>query len=201
MSFIPTSRLESLLNHHVQSSSAAEELLASLNGRSLAVEVDGLGLELRLEATEGRLRVHDDGIDDATATISGSPLTLLSLLRSSTAGGFRASGSRLRGDAETAEAFSEVLRLARPELEEELSHFAGDVLAHEIAGGARRLTAWGDRALSALRMNSAEFLQEESRQLPARLEAEAFFREVESLREDFDRVAYRVDRLLEKRNG
>ena len=45
-------------------------------------------------------------------------------------------------------------------------------------------------------MNTSEFLQEEIRQLPPRLEVERFNREVERLREDADRVAQRVDRLL-----
>lgn len=195
---------ESLLNHHIQESTAAQERLLALAGRSLAAQIQGLGLTVRLDAEETCLRIRmleADSVEAATATISGTPLTLLGLLRTSTAASFRASDAELGGDTETAEAFAEMLRLARPELEEELSHLVGDVAAHEIGRSARRMAGWGDRALAALTMNTSEFLQEEARQLPPRLEVERFSREVERLRDDTDRAAQRVDKLLEATNG
>ncbi|GIT15267.1 MAG: hypothetical protein CM1200mP36_10230 [Gammaproteobacteria bacterium] len=63
---------------------------------------------------------------------------------------FRASGAELAGDTETAEVFAELLRLARPELEEELSHLIGDVAAHRISQSAQRLIGWGERSVDAL---------------------------------------------------
>lgn len=196
--------IESVLNRHIGESSAAQDHLRALAGRSLSVRVEGIGVTLRLGAGEERLGVslvQADHGEDATATISGTPLTLLRLLRTSTVADFRASGAELGGDTETAEAFAELLSLARPELEEELSHLVGDVVAHEISQSARRLVGWGERALDALTKNTSEFLQEEIRQLPPRLEVERFSREVEHLREDADRVAQRVDRLVETVNG
>lgn len=200
----PLVAAETLLNHHIRGSSAAQEHLLALAGRSLAVRIHGFGPTLRLDAEETRvgIRMLTGNSDEApTATISGTPLTLLGLLRASSAASFRASGAELGGDAETAEAFAEVLRLARPELEEELSHLVGDVAAHEIGRSARRLAAWSERALTALTMNTSEFLQEEIRQLPPRLEVERFSREVERLRDDTDRAVQRVERLLEATNG
>jgi len=195
---------ESLLNQHIRESTAAQERLLALAGRSLAAQIQGLGLTVRLDAEETCLRIRmleAHSVEVASATISGTPLMLLGLLRTSTAVSFRASGAELGGDTEIAEAFAEMLRLARPELEEELSHLVGDVAAHEIGRSARRMAGWGDRALAALTMNTSEFLQEEARQLPPRLEVESFSREVERLRDDTDRAAQRVDKLLEATNG
>ena len=194
----PMEVFETLLNHHIGESTAAQDRLLSLAGRSLAVRVMGTELTVRLDAEEQHLRlgVMSGDAREATAMISATPLTLLRLVRSSTVTDFRASGAELDGDTETVEAFAELLRLARPELEEELSHLVGDVVAHEISQSARRLAGWGARAVDALTMNTSEFLQEEIRQLPPRLEVERFNREVERLREDADRAAQRVDRLL-----
>ena len=44
-------------------------------------------------------------------------------------------------------------------------------------------------------MNTAEFLQEESRAMPAALEADAFYSDVERLRDDVERTAARLARL------
>jgi ubiquinone biosynthesis protein UbiJ len=89
-----------------------------------------------------------------------------------------------------------LLRLARPDLEEQLSHLAGDVVAHRIGGTVRIARAWSKQAVSALGMNTTEYLQEESRQVPTRVEVEGFFAEIERLRDAAERVAARVDQYI-----
>ena len=196
--------IEHLLNQHIQESSAAQDRLFALVGRSLAINIQNFGTNLRLDAEQTRLGVSmisDDSIVATTATISGTPLTLLNLLNVSTLADFRAAGVEFSGDIQTAEAFAELLRLARPDLEEELSHLVGDIVAHKMARSVRRMKGWGTRAIDALTMDTSEFLQEEIRQLPPRVEVESFSREVERLREDADRTAQRVDKFLKGTNG
>ena len=196
--------IEHLLNQHIQESSAAQDRLFALVGRSLAINIQNFGTNLRLDAEQTRLGVSmisDDSIVATTATISGTPLTLLNLLNVSTLADFRAAGVEFSGDIQTAEAFAELLRFARPDLEEELSHLVGDIVAHKMARSVRRVKGWGTRAIDALTMDASEFLQEEIRQLPPRVEVESFSREVERLREDTDRTAQRVDKFLKGTNG
>jgi ubiquinone biosynthesis protein UbiJ len=90
------------------------------------------------------------------------------------------------------------LKLARPDLEEEVARWLGDVLAHALGSAVRGFGAWLGRAGAALRMNTAEYLQEESRAMPAPLEAQAFYADVERLRDDVERAAARLA-LLERR--
>jgi len=45
-------------------------------------------------------------------------------------------------------------------------------------------------------MNATEYLQEESHQLPTRVEVEGFFVDIERLRDDAERVAVRIDRHI-----
>jgi ubiquinone biosynthesis protein UbiJ len=196
--------IEHLLNQHIQESSTAQDRLFALVGRSLAINIQNFGTNLRLDAEQTRLGVSmisDDSIVATTVTISGTPLTLLNLLNVSTLADFRAAGVEFSGDIQTAEAFAELLRLARPDLEEELSHLVGDIVAHKMARSVRRVKGWGTRAIDALTMDTSEFLQEEIRQLPPRVEVESFSREVERLREDTDRTAQRVDKFLKGTNG
>lgn len=193
--------LESVLNRCIRDSSRASDLLESLDGRSLAVVVQGTGICIRLEASGTHLAlrtVSERSDSSATATIEGTPIDLLGLLGTSTTEGFRASGANLSGDAHTVDAFAEMLRHARPDVEEELSKLVGDIPAHQVAGMARGTDAWARRAGSSLAMNTSEFLQEEARQLPPRVEVNAFCRNVERLRDDIERAAQRLDRL-EKR--
>ena len=208
--------LESVINRCIGESSRAGELLESLDGRSLAIVVRGLGFRLRLQSLKTRLAVSVESASSgaaataaanvsaadsyaATATVKGTPPVLLRLLVNAEAEGFRESGAELSGDVATAEAFAELLRHARPDLEEELSGLIGDIAAHEVAGAARRTDNWAREAGSALTMNTSEFLQEEARQLPPRVEVNAFGRDVECLRDDVERAAQRLARLEQHR--
>ena len=190
--------LESVVNRCIRESSRAGEVLESLDGKSLAIVVRGLGIRVRLGASKTHLAVSAESKrseSTATATVEGTPLALLSLLRNRGPEAFRESAVGLSGDAQTAEAFAQLLAHARPDLEEELSRLIGDIAAHEVAGAARRTDTWARQAGSALAMNSSEFLQEEARQLPPRVEVNAFGRDVERLRDDVERAAQRLARL------
>ncbi len=199
--------LESVVNRCIRESTRAGELLEDLDGRSLAIVVQGLGIRLRLGASRTHLTVstssarsEDSGAEDsATASVEGTPLALLGLLRRAGPEAFRESGVSLSGDAQTAEGFADLLGHARPDLEDELSRWIGDIAAHEVAGAARRTDDWARQAGSALSMNTSEFLQEEARQLPPRVEVNAFGRDVEHLRDDVERAAQRLARLEQHR--
>lgn len=200
-----TAVMESLLNHHINGSSTAQSQLRALEDRTLLVNVKDVNFKFCLKAEDAYLRINEisehDAEKDMTASISGTPITFLRLIRASTANELRASKATICGDTETIEGFSELLRLACPEIEEELSYLVGDVLAYEISGMTRRLTTWGNRALQSVAINTSEFIQEESSQLPPRIEIERFNCEVEVLREDIDRAEQRIDRLLGQKNG
>jgi ubiquinone biosynthesis protein UbiJ len=188
--------VEQILNGHVQESTAALDLLSSLRGKSLGVEVRGPGVTIVVSAENDKLRLEFAKDSSATATVSGTPLALLASLRGDALSGFKDSGIAISGDAEAAEDFSTLLRLARPDLEEQLSHLAGDIVAHRIGSAVRNARDWSKQAVSALGMNTTEYLQEESRQVPTRVEVEGFFAEIERLRDAAERVAARVDQRI-----
>ncbi len=100
----------------------------------------------------------------------------------------------LTGNVETAQAFQQLMTYGRPDLEEELSGIIGDVAAHGIGDVARNVGRWGRDAKSIMEQNITEYLQEESRALPSRYEVESFRRKVDTLRDDVDRLAARIQR-------
>lgn len=189
--------LESSLNRNLAASSTARILCARLNGKSLRVSLTGLSMDFVVRSEGEQLRLVQDGTTTADATLSGTPLGLLSLARqqaTSTAG----SGVQIAGDAEVAQGFSELLKHARPDLEEELSRVVGDVAAHQIGKTARTLLGVGQRMGTTLLQNMGEYLSEESRDVPSKTEAEEFNREVEVLRDDVERLDARLA-LLERK--
>jgi ubiquinone biosynthesis protein UbiJ len=109
--------------------------------------------------------------------------------------------AQIRGDAEIANLYRELFMVARPDPEEELSRWIGDL-------PARLLSEWGRRALHLARRvhrtageNIAEYLQEEGRDLVNKTELEEFLRGVDELREMTDRIEARLGRLEQRLRG
>jgi ubiquinone biosynthesis protein UbiJ len=191
---------ESVLNRNIGASTPARELLQQLGGRSFAVEAGGapgptLRIRFFVEATGVRVASSDAPAD---ATVAGTPLSLLALLRGDAQGRLQSGGATIRGDAETAKAFEQLLKHARPDLEEELARVVGDGPAYHAARLARGVLQWGRQAADSFARNVGEYLQEEGRDVPARAELEIFLEGVDRAREDVDRAEARL-RLLETR--
>jgi ubiquinone biosynthesis protein UbiJ len=104
--------IEGLLNRNIAAATQGERLARRLNGRSL--QVDALGL-FRLRATTVGLRLILQPGDDtpADAVISGSPPALLKMLTGASAGPAGQDSVQVRGDAEVAAFYRELLTLAR----------------------------------------------------------------------------------------
>ncbi len=193
------SALEATLNRNIAASSAARALCMRLNGKSLRLQLTGMPMQFLLRAEGERIQLKTDQNTPADALLSGSPLGLLSLARQqakSTSG----SSVRIEGDAEVAQNFSELLKQAKPDVEEELSRVVGDVAAHQLGNTARSLLGFGRRVGDTLLQNVGEYLSEEGRDVPNKTEAEEFNRDVDTLRDDVERFEARLNAIARKNN-
>ena len=193
--------LGQLLNRGLPRSVRARELAAELAGRSLALEVRGLGA-VRLESNGSTLAVTA-GADpaQADAALSVGPLGLMALAGEGAQAAVQRGEAAMSGDAEIAGRFRELLTLLRPDPEEELSLVLGDVAAHQLARLARGTLAWSARAADTAWRSTADYLAHERADLVPRHEGEQFLRGVEALRENLDRLAARIELLAQRRAG
>ncbi|MCB1903235.1 MAG: sterol-binding protein, partial [Gammaproteobacteria bacterium] len=83
--------------------------------------------------------------------------------------------------------------------EEQLSHFTGDLLAHKTGNLLRTVRNWGTSSSTSLKLDLKEYLQEELRLLPGRLEVETFLGNVDVLRDDVERLQARLIQLQKHR--
>lgn len=192
--------VEALLNRNLGTSSQAAALARRLRGTSLQIDVEGL-IPVRASISEQRLALVAGDDSAADALISGSPLALLQLLTGSTHRANERRTAQIHGDAEIANLYRELFVLARPDLEEELSRFVGDMPARRAVQFARQGLAWMRKTRRTARENLAEYLQEESRDLVNRPEFEEFLRGVDEVRETTDRVEARLAGLEQRLKG
>jgi ubiquinone biosynthesis protein UbiJ len=184
------------LNRNIAQSTPGRQLRDRLAGRSFAILVTGLGLRVRL-AIDGETLLVETGDAAADAEVSGAPLALMALLRPDSSA-IASNGVTIGGDPEIAQSFQKLLRMARPELEAELARYVGEAPAELAARAVRGVLDFARRVRQTSAHSTAEFLTEESRDLPAKAEADVHLREVDRIREDVDRAAARLT-LLEER--
>jgi ubiquinone biosynthesis protein UbiJ len=192
---------ETLLNRNIAASSAARALCSRLEGRVLALHAEGLPFSVFFKASADRMELTSSHEGTPSATLSGTPLAFMRLLGPQPEAALRTGSVHIHGDAEVAQTFSELLKAARPDLEEELSRLIGDVAAHQVGNAARSLAGFAQRSVKTFTQNISEFLQEEGRDVPSRTEAEEFIRDVDRLRDDVDRIEARIVMLETKRSG
>ncbi|HXV41196.1 MAG TPA: SCP2 sterol-binding domain-containing protein [Steroidobacteraceae bacterium] len=191
--------LESLLNRNIAGSSRARGLLSRISGRSLELRLAATPLRLRFVAGADSISLDLGGEAPADASIEGTPFTFARLAMGNPMQSIRAGGAQVTGDAEIAQGFQQLFEAAQPDFEEELSRLTGDVAAHHLANLARDAADFGRRARATFMQNVAEYLTEESRDVPLRSEVEQFVAGVDGLREATDRLDARLAALERRR--
>src|SRR5512134_1047766 len=175
------------LNRMLAREAWACEKLAPFAGRSARFDAAPFSLLLRI-ADNG---TFDTAGDDEPAVTVAVALSSLPLALADPAAAMK--DVRLTGDAEFAQSLSFVLQNLRPEPEEELSRFVGDIAAQRIVG-LLRLSAshWRDLAERMLD-NTANYFVTEDPMLVPREEVDAFNQDVDRLRDDVARLEKRIE--------
>jgi ubiquinone biosynthesis protein UbiJ len=191
-----TQSIENLLNRNLPRSPRAGELAAELRGKTVRIEALGLGWTVFVESLGSSLRLGKAaGANPPDAEISGSLMNLGALAGPRPEEVIRRGDVTIRGDAQLAQKFRELALLLKPDVEEELSKLIGDTPAHQALRVVRSLVGAGRRVASTSVRNVAEYFAHETRDLVPRAEAEDFYRGVERLREDLDRLEARTRQL------
>ncbi len=190
-----------LVNGQIAQSTPARDLCEELHGRVIAVRVRDTALAVYCHVERTGISLKGSWLEEPDAVITGSLIGLGGLVLDDPERLVREGRIVIDGDVEIAAAFRRLLRFGRPDPEERLSMLIGDAGAHRAGEMLRSLGAWGERLADTMRQNIAEYVTEERGDLPARGEAEAFYRDVDRLRDDAERLEARIRALETGRRG
>jgi ubiquinone biosynthesis protein UbiJ len=193
--------LEVVLNRYLRLDPAALQRLAPLSGRLIRLEIKGLDVDIFLLPHSEGLQVYPEFDGEPDCTLSGTPLGFVRLGSGERADRLFDGTVDIRGDTEIGQQFGEVLADLDIDWEEHLSHLTGDVAAHQVGRAARAAGRWGREVGQTLTQDLQEYLQEEVRLLPTRIENEEFADAVDALRDDLERLEARIQRLRSLRKG
>ena len=104
----------------------------------------------------------------------------------------------VQGDIQLAQKFAQLLQDCQPDLEEWLSRVTGDVVAHTVVQGAKKMGRLVNDCVNRQQHHWAQILTEEWRIAPPPLEVAYFCDQVDDVTSQAARVEARLNRLLEK---
>ncbi|MFK8030171.1 MAG: SCP2 domain-containing protein [Gammaproteobacteria bacterium] len=189
------SAIESLLARQLEASTAARSRLARLDGKTLALELTGIGLNLYVHCSEDGVSLSSDFDEEADVIITGSPLAMLAFARSDAQEGIRGGSVKFTGDIGAAQDFQKLFASLSPDFEEELSRLVGDEAAYRVSSVVRDAFDFGKRAFDQLTQGVSAHLTEGSRDVATDSDINDFLEDVDRLRADVERAEARLNRV------
>ena len=176
---------------------------AALDGQSLDIRIDGTPIALRLVVVSGVVQLSQadgDGVAGtaAAASLSGPPITMLRLLTGDPQALIRTGDIHISGSTDAAERFRELLYHAKPDIEAGLAAIFGQSAAHQLGSFVRGISDFSMRAGEKLAQRISEHLTTEKRSLLTQAELDGFLKAVDTLANDVERAAARVEALRKR---
>jgi ubiquinone biosynthesis accessory factor UbiJ len=198
-----TRSLAVVINRYLAMDPAACSRLGGLDSRVIALELRGFDLRLVFRVQGQGIVFLDDTELKPDTLLRGTPISLarLGLGRGNTTDTLFSGEVEIEGDVETGQGFKAILDGIDIDWEEQLAGYTGDVLAHQLGNAARRMSRWLRHGRLTLEKDLSEYLQEELRLVPARIEIENLLEDIARLGMDVDRLEARLRRLLSARGG
>ena len=190
------SALETALNKYLALDQNSGVFLAPLAGKVIAVTITPFNETIYLCPTADSIQLLDQFPDQPDTRLTGSIFALgLMGLSSKPMRSIFSGEVKIEGDMNTGRKFQELFAKLDINLEQQLARYTGDSIAHNISQFFRTGQDWSKESIETFRLNASEFLQEETRDLPAGPEVDIFYAQVDKLRTDFDRLQSRIERL------
>ena len=190
------SGLESAINRYLRLDADAAARMAQLDGQCIGIELRGLDLQLFILPGEQGIRLKDRIEGEADTVLRGTPLGMVQLGLGGNSEKTLFSGEVLiEGNVETGQAFKAILDEMDIDWEEQLSKLTGDFIAHRLGNTARHVRSTLQRSRTTLEQDISEYLQEELRVLPSRIETENFSAGVSQVGMGMERLEARIKRL------
>jgi ubiquinone biosynthesis protein UbiJ len=187
---------ETALNAYLALAENDYLLLAPLIGKTIAVTVKPFNETIYFYADADRIQCLADSVKSPDTHITGTlwSLGLMGVAAKPMRSVFQGD-INIEGDAETGRKFQKLFNALDINLESKLSRLTGARLAGRLTRLLQSGRDYGETSVESWRQTLTEFLQDESRDLPARAELDVFYRHVDILRTDCDRLEHRLTRL------
>lgn len=190
------SAFEAALNKYLSLDEDVTLFLQPLAGKVIAITIQPFDETIYLCPTPHSIQIIDCYEGTLDTTLSGSlPAFGLMGLSSTPARSFFSGEVTITGDLSIGHQLQKLFDQLDIDLEEQLSHVTGDVIAHKIGYFFRSANEWNKESFNSLQLNIKEFLQDETQDLPPAPEIDILNEQVDQIKEDLERLEARINRI------
>ena len=189
--------LESMINRLLSLDRETLDDLGGLSGKVIRLELINTGQPvISLIIRERAIEVDTEYAGTGDVLIRGTPLDLLVYMRSSSDDRSAVTGNmEIRGDLGLAQDFQRLLRRFEVDWEEQAARLVGDTLARKTSNTVTMSTDFLRRLKEKIELDLSEYVLYETEVLPEKEEIEDFNSSVDTLRDDFERLRQRFQKL------
>jgi ubiquinone biosynthesis protein UbiJ len=197
--------LERAINGALEMDGLTAARIAGFEGKVFGIHCSVPVLDVFVVPGSGGIRLlgHYEGRTDCS--VSGAASDFVALLSAPDKASALVNGAlRIAGDSAPLLELQKALGALDLDWEQRLGVLLGDIPAHQIGRAVRGSLRWGRASHDALLRHVEEFIHEEARLAPPRLEVEDFFHDLRILAQDTDRLqasARRVARRISALGG
>lgn len=190
--------LQSAINQAIKLDPQMPTRLLALDEKVLKMIIAPLEVHFFIQFKEGQMLLLDEYDAAPDTIIHSNPIGLirLSLLPASKARSLFNDEVRISGDIELGQKVKQLFDEMDIDWEGHLAYFTGDVIAYQIGSFVRKGLSFGKQLKQSMSENTTEYLQEELRVLPSRLELEDFYQDIDELSLTIERLEAQVTHLL-----
>lgn len=193
MKLLMTSVLEKTINRFIELDPETLQRLSPYRGYVFKIMLPDWKFCLYFHIQERGLQLSNYYDGSVNTTISSSFTALLKQTMSNQPQVNKE--IKIEGDIEFAQNMLGALKNFQIDYEEYLSHFTGDIIAHQMGRAARHFVKTQKKVTHTLIEDFCDYLQEEGRYLPSREEVNDFIEDVYILRNDVERLQARWLRI------
>lgn len=182
----------SKINSQISTRTSAKKISQELEGKILSIQIKNTSHFYNVIMISNELNLHTNK-ENFDVQISGSLISFTNLLRDNSSDALRDGSIGINGDVAVAQKFQKLFEMIKPDIEEELSHVVGDVMANNIVKFSKKTGVWMINTRDILQENIKEYLQEEIKLMPSKYEFNFFSREVSKIRDDIERLEKKIN--------
>ena len=191
--------LEGLINRALTLAPRASAELAELEDCVFALECTSPLLDIYLQPGRGKVRLMGIYDGPVTTRVRGAAADFTELAASDDPAASLINGAlELEGDSAPLVELQQILGTLDIDWEAPLVDTLGDVVGHQLAEVLRAGFSWGRETRGSLERQLEEFIHEEARLSPPRLELDDFYGDVQELSLRVERLESRSRRLRQK---
>lgn len=191
--------LESAINRALELAPRSRAQLNELGDCVFALHCTAPPLDVYLQPGQDRIRLMGSYEGAVTTSVRGVASDFAELATATDPAATLINGQlELQGDSAPLIALQKILAGTDIDWEAPLVSALGDVAGHQVAQALRAAYSWGRQASGSLGRQLDEFIHEEARLSPPRLELEDFYRDVQDLGLRVERLQSRTERLRKR---